>query len=378
VDDATGPEAGTTPAGANYESDGRAARLAAQRRGGRRRAVLAVAVGALLLGGVTAGYALLFETDDAATATALSAENSVATAPPTTVTPATTKPPTTTTTTTVPRIKQPGGYAMPSPGNGLRQGSRGPVVALYETRMRDLHFDPGEVDGVFDSKTRYAVVSVQKYFGQRRTGVIDAGVQAALSRPFYVAAQPNSERNRVEIDLDRQVLTVFKDGQPTLITTTSTGNGDYFCGGADGCQYAVTPTGHYHFYELYRGWKKGKLGTMWNPYFFNGGIAVHGLDSVPAEPASHGCARIPMYVANYFPDLVSKGMSVFVVGTPKERGDRYVGPVRNRPRSRTPVTTAPPVVPNATPTTKPLATPTTPKPTPTTQKPTPTTPPTTP
>ena len=61
------------------------------------------------------------------------------------------------------------------------------------------------------------------------------------------------------------------------MTTTSTGSGEHFCGGVDGCQYAITPTGHFHFYELDRGWQKGKLGTMWNPYYFNGSIAVHGL-----------------------------------------------------------------------------------------------------
>ena len=66
---------------------------------------------------------------------------------------------------------------------------------------------------------------------------------------------------------------------------------------------------------------------MWNPYYFNGGIAVHGLASVPAYPASHGCARIPMDIANYFPTLVTKGESVYVVGTPMKAGNGYVGPV---------------------------------------------------
>ena len=65
---------------------------------------------------------------------------------------------------------------------------------------------------------------------------------------------------------------------------------------------------------------------MWNPYYFNGSIAVHGLDSVPSYPASHGCARIPMHIADYFYTLVHQGESVFVVGTPKQPGNGYVGP----------------------------------------------------
>ena len=71
---------------------------------------------------------------------------------------------------------------------------------------------------------------------------------------------PKAEGNRVEINLDNQVLTVFKNYQPILITTTSTGSGEHFCGGTDGCQYAITPTGHFHFQYLHTGWDAGKLG----------------------------------------------------------------------------------------------------------------------
>ena len=132
----------------------------------------------------------------------------------------------------------------------------------------------------------------------------------------------------------------------------------------------MTPAGHYHFYSLYRGWDKGKLGRMWNPYYFNGGIAVHGLASVPAYPASHGCARIPMHIADYFYTLVHNGESVFVVGTPQPRGNGYVGPVKPAP------TTVPTTAPS-TPVTsggKPVATP---HPTTPHKKPPPTTSPTT-
>ena len=81
---------------------------------------------------------------------------------------------------------------------------------------------------------------------------------------------------------------------------------------------------------------------MWNPYYFNGSIAVHGLASVPNYPASHGCARIPMHIADYFYTLVHQGESVFVFGTPKQPGTGYVGPAEHapapppRPRPRPP------------------------------------------
>jgi len=274
----------------------------------------------------------------------------------------TTLPPTT--TTTIPRIKQPKDQVLPNPGSGIREGDRGPDVFIYEARMKELGFDPGTVDDYFDQNTQYAVTTVQKYYGLPRTGVIDEGVDFALTHFRYQPAEPNSEPDRVEIDLDKQVLTLYKNWQPELLTTTSTGSGEHFCGGVDGCQYAITPTGHFHFYELVKGWQKGKLGTMWNPYYFNGSDAVHGLDSVPPYPASHGCARIPIHIADYFYTLVHQGESVFVVGTAMKPGNAYVGPA---PTTPAPTTTTTPTTVATTSTTKPVTTTT--KPTTTTTKP---------
>jgi peptidoglycan hydrolase-like protein with peptidoglycan-binding domain len=336
---------------------------------------------AILAAGGTATYALVWNADTSSAGT--QGEQIAVTVPQTTEATTSTTRQATTTTTTIPPVKNPADATMPSPQGGLRVGSSGPSVFIYEARMKQLHFDPGTVDTYFDQKTQYAVIAVQKYFGQARTGVIDSAVQLVLSHFQYAPAMPTSEPDRVEIDLDKQVLTVFQNWQPILLTTTSTGSGEHFCGGVDGCQYAVTPTGHYHFYSLYRGWDNGKLGKMWNPYYFNGGIAVHGLQSVPAYPASHGCARIPMHIADYFYTLVHNGESVFVVGNAKQQGDGYVGPVASNPSNPASPTTnaagATPVAPGGTPRPKPGTTPPTTRPTPgTTPTTTPaTTPPTT-
>src|SRR5262249_61511256 len=76
------------------------------------------------------------------------------------------------------------------------------------------------------------------------------------------------------------------------------------------------PAGNYDFQWHVNGWREGSLGRLYNPWYFNGGIAVHGYPSVPTYPASHGCARIPMHIADYFGTLVYKNMPVYVVGTP--------------------------------------------------------------
>jgi peptidoglycan hydrolase-like protein with peptidoglycan-binding domain len=238
------------------------------------------------------------------------------------------------TTSTIPAVLQPRAVTLPTPPpGGIGPASHGAIVLAYQRRLKELHFDPGPLNGVFSSDTEYATVAVEKLLGVARDGVIGAQVQAGLEHFAYQVALPNAEGDRVEINLDTQVITVYKRWQPILVTTTSTGSGEYFCGGNDGCQYAITPTGHFHFQWLHRGWDTGKLGTMWNPYYFDGGIAIHGLQSVPSSPASHGCARIPMHVADYFPTLVSKGESVYVVGTPMKPGNLYVGPVTTIPSS---------------------------------------------
>lgn len=211
---------------------------------------------------------------------------------------------------------------MPDVSNfGLAIGARGPAVLTYKQRLHDLHFDPGPIDQNFGQDLTYAIQAVQKLYGLPRSGRIDAITRIAISNfKFPKPLVKNGEADRVEIDLDRQVLVLWKNYQIILITTASTGSGEHFCGGADGCQYAVTPPGKFHLQYHFNGWKEGKLGKMWNPYFFNGGIAIHGLASVPPYPASHGCTRIPMDIATYFASLVSKDEAVYVVGAPSHTG----------------------------------------------------------
>ena len=45
---------------------------------------------------------------------------------------------------------------------------------------------------------------------------------------------------------------------------------------------------------------------------WEGGIAIHGNPSVPAEPASHGCIRIPMFAAEEFSKMTPIGTQVLV------------------------------------------------------------------
>ena len=212
----------------------------------------------------------------------------------------------------------------PVPYEGFGTGTTNPTIQAYEQRLFDVHIDPGAIDGNFDQATMYAMHTVQKMAGFPRSGRLGPGEAQALSTFQYLPPlHPEGGPNRVEINIANQTITVFEAYQVRLITTTSTASGETFCYVTPKkaptqriCEVATTPNGVYAFYYVYRGWQDGDLGELYNPYYFFKGRAIHGYEDVPPEPASHGCSRIPMHIANYFPDMVQNGEPVFVDGGP--------------------------------------------------------------
>jgi peptidoglycan hydrolase-like protein with peptidoglycan-binding domain len=279
----------------------------------------------------------------------------------------TTLAPTTTTTT---GLAQPAPATLPPPPpGGLKPGATGPVVATYQQRLMDLHFDPGGVDGHYGGDMAYAVTALQKLYGFSRNGRLgDAEAMALAGFTYPAPLAPNGEPNRTEIDVGKQVLTLYQNNQVRLITTTSTGSGEHYCytdkyRPVQVCENAFTPSGKYAYNRFVDGWDESPLGHLYNPYYFNGGIAVHGYTSVPASPASHGCVRIPMTISKYFHTLVNKGDPVYVFG-----GSNGSGPITYTPLPP-PTTEPPPPPPPAPPATPPPPPPTTAAPTTTTKKP---------
>ena len=302
---------------------------------------LAAALGGLALSACSGGHPSL-----ATRAAAYSVVDSASTS--STLSPApssTTSTSTTVATTTV----------TTAPAPGLGRGARGPEVAALEQRLDALHYDVGTIDDVFDQNTSYAVIAFQKVTGMERTGRATDDVVAALAAATPPPALvPGGGANRVEIDIPHQVLYLYESGGLAKILTISSGSNERFC--SEGyCRKAVTPGGSFAFYRQAKGWEYGPLGALYNPQYFNGGIAVHGAQSVPAYPASHGCVRIPMAAAEWFPSHVSLGMPVYVTGPEGVAPDVVAQP---EPTTSAPATTTPPVTaPPAT--TPPATTPTT-------------------
>ena len=100
------------------------------------------------------------------------------------------------------------------------------------------------------------------------------------------------------------------------------------------------------------------LGGMWNPVYFNFGIAVHGAENVPLEPASHGCVRIPMHISEYFQSMVSLGDRILVwdgIKEPEQQTEEdslpsfdYADPNATTTTSSTTTTTTTTLVPATT------------------------------
>jgi peptidoglycan hydrolase-like protein with peptidoglycan-binding domain len=201
----------------------------------------------------------------------------------------------------------------PVPPEGLGPGDQGPQVAELEQALAGLHYDPGPVDGAYDGATTYAVVAFQKVTGLPRTGRATQDVVDALGGAQPPAPLVPGGATRVEIDLARQVLLLWEGDALTRVLPVSTGSGRTFCEGGS-CRRAVTPAGSFAVYRKTAGWRESELGRLYDPVYFNGGIAVHGYPSVPAEPASHGCVRIPMAEAPWFFERVAVGTPVYVVG----------------------------------------------------------------
>lgn len=180
-----------------------------------------------------------------------------------------------------------------------------------EERLAELSYWTGPVDGKWDEQTRQGMIAFQKVSGLKRTGALsraDFDVLMTAERP----APREKGAAHVEVDLERQVLyLVDEEGVVGKILPVSTGSGKDFTS-QGWTRSAITPPGHFRMLGKIAGWKKSPLGRLYYPNYFLGGLAIHGYPSVPTQPASHGCIRIPMFAAVPFSKMTKVGMGVLV------------------------------------------------------------------
>ena len=192
-----------------------------------------------------------------------------------------------------------------------------PASALTRTQIKEAErllsergYWTGPIDGILDAGTQSAVIAFQKWNGREVTGELSAKELDAIR----ASASPHPRETgyaHVEVDLDRQVLMLVNDDGGVRVLPTSTGNNKTFTDeGQESIAY--TPRGRFLVYYKETGWKSGSLGRTYYANFISGGVAIHGSRSVPSEPASHGCIRVPTFAAREVSKLLKLGTIVLV------------------------------------------------------------------
>jgi N-acetylmuramoyl-L-alanine amidase len=183
----------------------------------------------------------------------------------------------------------------------LRPGASGPTVARLVATLASLHYAVRRT-GSFGSELVDSLYAFQKVQGLPRTGIADTATWRALARPRLARPRYSSPADHLEVDKGHQVLYVVRGGAVALIVPVSTaGIAGYF-----------TPVGRFAIYRKVVGFDPSPLGTLFDPMYFTGGYAVHGNPSVPPYPASHGCVRVPMWIAPYLFATNDYGETVYV------------------------------------------------------------------
>jgi lipoprotein-anchoring transpeptidase ErfK/SrfK len=195
-------------------------------------------------------------------------------------------------------------------------GARGQSVKALQQRLTALKYYAGPADGQFGTDLLEAVWAFEEVQGLPAHDYVTSAMSRALAHPRAPRVLvPHGGGTRVEVNLAREVLVLYKNNHVELISHVSTGGHYYYCSNGS-CGYAITPTGNYRTTVYMPGWVAVPLGEMYNPVFFIGtAFAIHGDTDVPLRPVSHGCVRIPMDIAAFFHTLVrTPGTPVYVRG----------------------------------------------------------------
>jgi len=179
-------------------------------------------------------------------------------------------------------------------------------------RLADAGFHPDDSDE-FGRRTRHAVFAFQKHYELETTGEFTAEMWPLLDQVIRLPVR--KERNRIEVDLAKQVLYLVENGRVSLVVPVSTGSGGTYRNGRGGLSRALTPEGKFTFDWKVDGVRRSYLGTLYNPYYFHSaGYAIHGSPSVPNYPASHGCIRLTNWDMDLVKTRIELGWTIYIYG----------------------------------------------------------------
>jgi hypothetical protein len=159
----------------------------------------------------------------------------------------------------------------------LHEGDCGPAVVGFKKAMRTMGYIANN-GRCFGGKTARGVLAYRKVNEMARSMRAGKGLvkRVFAGKGSYRVRHPGAGRH-VEAPLSKQVLVFAKGDKPYAIYPISSGK-------------SSTPTvaGHFEFIRTEPGYNSHGMYYSW---YFYGGYAVHGYESVPDYPASHGCIR---------------------------------------------------------------------------------------
>jgi hypothetical protein len=159
----------------------------------------------------------------------------------------------------------------------LHEGQCGEVVVGFKKAMRKMGYIANS-GSCFGGKTARGVLAYRKVNGMSRSSRAGRSlVERAFSgRGAYRVRHPGAGEH-LEAPLSKQVLVFAKGDKPFAVYPVSSGKSS-----------TPTVTGHFTFIRTEPGYNSH---GMYYSFYFYGGYAVHGYESVPDYPASHGCIR---------------------------------------------------------------------------------------
>ena len=183
---------------------------------------------------------------------------------------------------------------------GTRVGSGSPSTWVRALRaglkFRGV-YTPGS--GGFGSQMGDSVIAFHKAYGRPRTTSFEASDWKRLTRNA-IKPKFGGSGMHIEVDKKRQLLMQVTNGKVTMAVHISSG------------RTGNTPAGTHKIL-----WKGNSVPSLYGSMLyksmaFQGAYAIHGYPSVPTSPASHGCVRVPMWIAATLYARSPVGTTVYV------------------------------------------------------------------
>lgn len=182
---------------------------------------------------------------------------------------------------------------------GLREGQCGAEVVGFKRALAKMGYITNG-GRCIAGRTLRGVHAYRKVNGMDRTFSMPATLVEDVyqGRGGYKVRYPNADGVHMEAPLDKQVLVFARGSKPVAIYPISSGT-----------SATPTVTGSFRMQWTEPGYNS--LGMYYSWYFYRG-YAIHGYESVPTYPASHGCLRT--FIADQ-PEIfnrISAGDQIFI------------------------------------------------------------------